>query len=543
MEKLIANIKSDFRSEISMNDPKIKRLRKLSGELFQLTNQHQLFDLSKKEKADWNKKVFKLTDQTKKLEAEIEEIKANVIFEDAFEWRFEFPEVLNDEGEFVGFDVVIGNPPYIRIQDLSASNAMAISYYNNNYMTTGEGNYDLYIPFTEKGIEILKSYGEFCFIMPHKFINANYGKKLRGLISENKYLRKMVHFGANQLFEDATTYTGLFFISKKENKQFSFLLLNEIGEFINGDLPIFSISPTNVLSSEQWLFIDIKESKLLDKLLHDKVNLESVTHRIYQGVKTSADKIFIVRLLNDLGEFFEVYCKENNRQYQLEKTFISPLIKGGNSEAFKIKKSDLLLIFPYRNGELISEEILKAEAPNTWSYLSDHRALLEARENSSFKEDNWFAFGRNQAISVIFKPKIFTPDIAPSPRFSFDELGNIAFTGGAAGGYGIIPKKSCEFKILLAILNSKLAFWFIKKTSTQMRGGWYSFESRYIKHIPLPANNSSLKYNIELLVDEITALKKQTPWSDTTELEKKIDQLVYELYGLTEEEIQIVERN
>jgi len=76
-----------------------------------------------------------------------------------------------------------------------------------------------------------------------------------------------------------------------------------------------------------------------------------------------------------------------------------------------------------------------------------------------------------------------------------------------------------------------------------MRGGWYSFESRYIKHIPLPANNSSLKYNIELLVDEITALKKQTPWSDTTELEKKIDQLVYELYGLTEEEIQIVERN
>ncbi|NQZ78668.1 MAG: type II restriction endonuclease, partial [Ekhidna sp.] len=118
MERLIADIKSDFRSEISLNDPKAKRLRKLSGELFQLTNQGQLFEMSKKEKAAWNKKVKKLTEQTNKLEAEIEEIKANKIFENAFEWRFEFPEVLNDDGDFVGFDVVIGNPPYIYNRDL-----------------------------------------------------------------------------------------------------------------------------------------------------------------------------------------------------------------------------------------------------------------------------------------------------------------------------------------------------------------------------------------------------------------------------------------
>jgi adenine-specific DNA-methyltransferase len=111
MERLIADIKSDFRSEISMNDPKVKKLTKQSGDLFNLTNQTQLFEMSKKEKADWNKKVKQLTESTKKLEIEIEEIKANKIFEDAFEWRFEFPEVLNDDGDFIGFDVVIGNPP------------------------------------------------------------------------------------------------------------------------------------------------------------------------------------------------------------------------------------------------------------------------------------------------------------------------------------------------------------------------------------------------------------------------------------------------
>lgn len=112
MEKLISDIKSDFRSEISQRDPKVKKLQKLSYELNLLTSE-QLFEMSTKEKAAWNKKVKKLTEQTKKIEAEIEEIKANKIYENAFEWRFEFPEVLNDDGDFIGFDVVIGNPPYL----------------------------------------------------------------------------------------------------------------------------------------------------------------------------------------------------------------------------------------------------------------------------------------------------------------------------------------------------------------------------------------------------------------------------------------------
>jgi adenine-specific DNA-methyltransferase len=109
MERLINEIKTNFRSEISQNDPKVKRLRALNGELFTMTNQGQLFELSKKEKAEWNAKVTKITADTQKLETEIEEIKSNKIYENAFEWRFEFPEVLDDNGDFVGFDVVIGN--------------------------------------------------------------------------------------------------------------------------------------------------------------------------------------------------------------------------------------------------------------------------------------------------------------------------------------------------------------------------------------------------------------------------------------------------
>src|SRR5699024_8755559 len=132
MEALIDEIKSDFRSEINRNDPKVRRLQRLSGELMQMTTQGQLFAMDKKEKASWDKKVSDLTKKINKLETEIEEIKNNKIYENAFEWRFEFPEVLNDEGDFVGFDVVIANPPYIQLQVMKEFSAEIKRF---NYLT------------------------------------------------------------------------------------------------------------------------------------------------------------------------------------------------------------------------------------------------------------------------------------------------------------------------------------------------------------------------------------------------------------------------
>ena len=129
MEQLMASIKSDFRSEIASNDPKVKRLAKIKGELLFLTTQTSLFEQSKKEKKEWTNKVDKHTKEINKLEGEIEEIKANKIYENAFEWRFEFPEVLNDEGDFVGFDVVIGNPPYMIVFETVLKKYLETSYH------------------------------------------------------------------------------------------------------------------------------------------------------------------------------------------------------------------------------------------------------------------------------------------------------------------------------------------------------------------------------------------------------------------------------
>src|SRR5690554_2206098 len=173
MEKLIATIKHDFESEVAQGDKRLVRLNKLKGEMVDLTTQTQLFDRSKTEKKAFNKKVADKAKQIKKLETEIEEIRTNKIYEHAFEWRFEFPEVLDDEGNFVGFDVVIGNPPYFSISN--EPNLLFVQDKYKTFSTTG----DIYSLFIELSQNILKKAGYSTLIISNKWLRANYGKSLR----------------------------------------------------------------------------------------------------------------------------------------------------------------------------------------------------------------------------------------------------------------------------------------------------------------------------------------------------------------------------
>jgi hypothetical protein len=201
MERLIHEINTNFRSEITQNDPKLKRLRSLSGELFTLTNQGQLFERSEKEMADWRRKVDKLTADIQKLEAEIETVKANKIYENAFEWRFEFPEVLDDNGDFKGFDVVIGNPPYGMI-------TYGIEYFSNIYKTV-EGRFDLFEAFIEKGLLITKSEGIAKLILPNTILTNLYSQKLRKHLLHNYYVFELTNFGIDILRKQLYMYVLL----------------------------------------------------------------------------------------------------------------------------------------------------------------------------------------------------------------------------------------------------------------------------------------------------------------------------------------------
>jgi hypothetical protein len=210
----------------------------------------------------------------------------------AFDWQREFAPVFASAG---GFDAIIGNPPYVRIQALKEWAPREVEFYKQRYMSASKGNYDIYVVFVEKGLSLLNRNGRLGFILPHKFFNAQYGRPLREVLAAGKHLAKVVHFSDQQVFENATTYTCLMFLAKVGQEVFEFEKVNDLrtwragvaGE--HGDLPTAHVTPAD------WNFTVGKGAGLFERLQAISVKLGNVATRIYQGPITSADTIFLFK--------------------------------------------------------------------------------------------------------------------------------------------------------------------------------------------------------------------------------------------------------
>lgn len=476
-----------------------------------------------------------------------------------FDWKREFPQIMKSGG----FDFVIGNPPYIRIQTMKEWAPLEVEFYKSAFAAAGKGNYDIYTVFVEKGLNLLNARGRLGFILPHKFFNAQYGEPLRRILADGNHLSQVVHFGDNQVFAGATTYTCLLFLDKQGAKSCKFKNVDDLnawrtdGSGTEGNVAASTLTPT------EWNFTIAEGGDFFRRLSNMPITLERVANRIFQGIKTSADKIYIVEEINRTPEYVTVHSREKNAMYRIEPNLLHPLVKGGDSRRYSLDRTKRLILFPYAHNEqnkmvLIQERDFNRCYPLTWSYLNDNRNYLENRENGRMRHEHWYAFGRAQALDVMSFPKIFTPDIAPESRFSLDESGDAFFTGGAAGGYGILVKPEYSHFYVLGLLNSKLLSWFNKRISAQMRGGWFSFEARFIKNLPIrlidftdPADKARHDRMV-MLVEQMLSLNKQLSAAKTDHektfvqrqidaTDTQIDRLVYELYELSAEEIRIVE--
>jgi len=474
------------------------------------------------------------------------------------DWVRAFPDAMRDGG----FDVVIGNLPYIRIQTMKEWAPLEVEIYKERYAAASSGNYDIYVVLVEKGLSLLNARGRLGFILPHKFFNAQYGKPLRELIARGKHLAHVVHFGDQQVFAGATTYTCLMFLDKAGSDECRFVKVDDLNAWrADGKATVGAIPPANITSAE-WDFTVGKSAALFDKLAMMPVKLENVTSRIFQGIKTSADKVYIVEELERKGKKVKVYSREKEAEYWLETDLLHPLIKGGDSKRYHLTRTNRLILFPYANRgdvtELISDTELKTRYPLTWAYLMDNKKYLENREDGKMRGSRWYGYGRTQALDVIPLPKIFTPDIAARSSFSLDASGEVFFTGGVAGGYGILVLPEFSREYILGILNSRLLEWLIHQTATQMCGGYYSYESRFIRGLPIrainfadPADKARHDRMVALVTQMLElhqrlhaarAAADREMWQrqiDATDA--AIDALVYELYGLTEEEVRVVE--
>src|SRR6266581_3505168 len=206
-----------------------------------------------------------------------------------FDWNAEFPEILKAGG----FDAVIGNPPYVRIQTMKEWAPLEVEAYKGLFESASKGNYDIYVVFVEKGLLLLNKTGRLGFICPHKFFQSQYGEPLRALLAKGKYLAEVVHFGDQQVFEGATTYTCLLFLDKAGADRCRFRKVDDLAVWCStGQATVGSI-PAEAITDGEWNFAIGKGAALFEKLRKMPLKLGNVAS-IFVGLQTSADKIYIL---------------------------------------------------------------------------------------------------------------------------------------------------------------------------------------------------------------------------------------------------------
>ncbi len=486
-----------------------------------------------------------------------------------FDWEEQFPQIM----ERGGFDVIVGNPPYIRIQTLPKDE---VAFYSNRYQAA-TGNYDIYTLFVERALQLLRPGGLFGFILPHRFFKTNYGKGLREFIVKHQNVREILDFDGYMVFEGASINTCLLILGKEPEDKFRFsqvrliqpptteisAVLEKIREAdqLRVENVTVGMLPQSNLTEEPWVFVFPEEKPLWQKLNSMASRLGDVTTRIFQGLKTGGDAVYSLEVVREGEETARVSSLRDGHEYDIERAILKPLIKGGEMKRYHIGQTSRRVLFPYREGKLIPADQLQREYARAWAYLCEHKEYLENRERGKMRGTEWYGYTRSQALNTVCRPKILTPEYYAHASYCFDEEGEYYFFGGGAGGYGIVPKSGIEPRYVLALLNSKLLDWYLHKVSMRAYQTAYMYVKKYIEQLPIrrinfddPADVAQHDRMVEM-VEEMLRLQKEHAQADALkedrrhdlarqieQLDAQIDALVYELYGLTEEEIAIIER-
>lgn len=476
-----------------------------------------------------------------------------------FDWKKEFMEIFKD-GKF---DIIIGNPPYMKTQTLKEYHPIVVEYLKSQYSSAKKGNYDIYIVFIERAMQLLKEKGYLGYIVPHKFFNASYGKNLRKYISQNGFLQRVIHFSDYQIFKNVSTYTCLIFLQNQKNN------VIEAAKFdsstFNPDM-LKSIKFININSNEwtenPWNIQSEDCSKILQKI-NKFPKLFDVTTNIFQGPKTGADNVFIFELISENNDIASCFSTVLNRKFQIEKGIIHKYVKGKYIQNYFIDYSAIkYTIFPYhKDGTVFSKNDFKNKFPLAYEYLKlkENKDILCAREKGKYCNP-WWVYSRPQNMKIVFNHKILTPFNAFNNSFALDDKGDFIFSAGVSGAYGILlkPEFRISYEYLLGILNSKLVLYFIRNTSTCLRGGYYSYENKYIKNIPIRLIAEKSPYELDLYnkicekVKSINDLNIKIPSiklpneidginRNIQALKNQIDQIVFKLYNLSDKEINLIE--
>ncbi|HED0553550.1 TPA: Eco57I restriction-modification methylase domain-containing protein [Campylobacter jejuni] len=454
-----------------------------------------------------------------------------------FEWRFEFPEILDDDGNFKGFDLIIGNPPYIRQEELKELKP----HLAKNYKVY-KGTSDIYTYFYELGFNVLKDRGVLSYITSNKYTRAGYGEALREFLLKNVKVLEYTDLNGIKVFDSATVDTSIlcFEKSKSKDNKFKYLTLsNEILKTCAYDIGLykdFAEFSQNSLSKESFTFSDENTSALKAKIERIGTPLkEWYGFNIYRGILTGYNEAFIIT--TEKRNEILANCKDEAEKERTAK-LIRKMLRGRDIKRYSYEWAGLWVInthngYKSKNGEKI-EAINIEHYPSLKKHFDEFYPQLEKRADKGLTPYNL----RNCAyIEEFEKEKIVWAEMTKEACFVYDNSN--FFTNQTCYFF-----THCDYKYLLAILNSRLIVYYMQYISSHLGQGAFRWIRQYIEKLPIPkinSKNEKLADELINLVDEILKAKEQDKNANTQELENKINSIVYKLYNLTEEEIKIIE--
>lgn len=489
LQKIIDSIKSDFRTEIFNNDPKVKKLKKLQYDynllvapnIFKdniISEPEEIYG-SKENAKKAKQRIKKLEEEIKILEKEIEEIKTNALYKNAFEWRFEFPEVLNNNGEFEGFDLVIGNPPY----GAEISNRDILKEL---FPSTSVGQIDTYKYFIELCFRIVTKRGIATYITSDSYLEKKYFKDVRIIMNKNASSLRNIKLG-DDIFEGINLPTAIFQIKKgNSSKYYEYKDISRIEGNSKKENLLYDNEGFNTMAPEFETSFSIKTSILKNS---NCIKLIDAYEQV-MGVK-----------VYQVGK-----GKPKQTSYEIKNnTFIST------------KKIDINYY------KFISQGIER------YKYIW---------QGEWIKYGEWLAEPRQ--LKFFTNPKIIIREIV-NPRIFAAYIEEKAVVKNIAAV--IIEKdKNFSLKYLLALINSSLfTYYLFEQTPKSSNKSYPSFTSELIKNIPIKKISLEQQQPFITLVEKIISLKQEG--KDTSEQEREIDQLVYKLYDITPDEQRSIEEN
>ena len=420
------------------------------------------------------------------------------------------------------FDVIIGNPPYLNTEDMKNITPKELPLYKKHYISAFK-QFDKYFLFIERGLDLLKDDGYFGFIVPNKFIKVGAGVNLRGLLQESKSLSSIISFGANQVFQDKTTYTCLLILNKKENESFKYLEVDNFEEWKirNVSETAFDTIGINSLNKEVWILVPAKLKSAYKKINEKSLSLEEMVgeKNIFNGIQTSANNIYIHKPIAEDDQYY--FFEKDDHEWKIEKELTRPYYQtsSGNDNLYTYRKFEpnSFVIYPYKKVndsiEFIEIGELEKKYPFAFEYLSQYKDKLIKRDvkPTPKTENEWYRYGRHQSLDKCEVPaKIVVGILSVGNKYAIDYEKTLLSSGGN-GGYCIIsmPEDSpYSIYYIQALLNSKYIEWYASLIGTVFRGGYISRGTQVLKRLPIVKINFENKEEKEMH-DQISKIQKE----------------------------------